>query len=360
MKTTNKYDHLIIFYFSGTGNSKKSAEWIAQSGRKRGMKVNLLSIDRFSEVDLPELEGKCLFGFCSPTHGFNMPPIMLKFISKFPKLKGHGAFILNTRAGMKLYKGYLPGVSGIAQFFPALMLLLKGFKIVGMQPIDLPSNWLIIHPGLRKKVVASLFKKHKRIVSEFAERLLNGGRKYQAFWSLPIDIALAPISIGYYFVGRFFLAKTMFATDKCDACMVCVKNCPVGAIKWVDDRPFWTWKCESCMRCANQCPERAIETPQGFAAFIWFIASVVSSMIFSGWMLRKNILGVSDHHWWAETISFTLISVIMIFFMFTGYRLVHYMMQYKWFSRLVEYTSLSRFRWWRRYKPNKVLKGVNL
>ncbi len=91
---------------------------------------------------------KTLVGFCSPTHGFNLPPIVLTFIRNFPKVKNKDAFILNTRGGMKLYKLFLPGLSGIAQLLPALMLSLKGFRIVGMQPLDLPSNWLILHPGL--------------------------------------------------------------------------------------------------------------------------------------------------------------------------------------------------------------------
>lgn len=360
MQKPQKYTQLVIYYFSGTGNARKSAEWMAETGRLQCLDVHLISIDRFTEVIVPESRGKVLYGFCSPTHGFNMPPIMLKFIAKFPKLKGQDAFILNTRAGMKLYKGYLPGLSGIAQFFPALILLFKGFRIVGMQPVDLPSNWLIVHPGLRKKVVISLFKKHRRIVTQFAERLLSGRRKYQAFWSLPFDLAVAPISIGYYFVGRFFLSKTLIATEKCDGCKVCVKNCPVEAIKWVNDRPFWTWRCESCMRCVNQCPERAIETPHAFAFFLGYMASVVGSMIFSAWFVRNNFLGVSSYSWWSEVVSFTLISAIMVLFIFLGYRMVHYMMQYTWFNRIIAYTSLSRFKWWRRYWPRKTLKGVEL
>lgn len=358
MDGTNKYKHLVIYFFSGTGNSKKSAEWIAEKGREHGIQVNLVNIDRFEEPEIPAITGKVLFGFCAPTHGFNMPPIMLKFISKFPRMKGHDAFILNTRAGMKLYKIYLPGLSGLAQYFPAILLWLKGYKVVGMQPIDLPSNWLILHPGLRKKVVLSLFKKHKRIVEKFSDRLLNGGKKYQAFWSLPFDLAVAPLSIGYYFVGRFFLSKTLFATEGCDACMLCVNNCPVKAIKWVDERPFWTWKCESCMRCVNQCPERAIETPQGFAAFIWYLGTVAGSFIFSSWLLKNNIIWVQNSNWWAETIASLLVSILIVIFIFAAYSVLHYLMHFKWINRIVAYTSLTKFKWWRRYRPNKVLKNV--
>ena len=329
---------------------------MAETGRKKGMDVHLINIDRFEQIDVPAIEGKALIGFCSPTHGFNLPPIMLKFIARFPRIKGADVFLLNTRAGMKLYKLYLPGLSGLAQFMPALMLMIKGFRIVGMQPVDLPSNWLILHPGLRKKVVLSLFRRHERIVTQFAERLIRGGRKYQAFWSLPFDLAVAPVSLGYYFIGRFFLAKTLVATDSCDLCMVCIKNCPVQAIKLVNGRPYWTYKCESCMRCVNQCPERAIETAQSFTAFIIYISTLIYSLLFSGWMVRNDILWVTANVWWQETLSVTISSAIMVVFIFAGYRVVHFLMGYTWFNRLITYTSLSKYRWWRRYHPRRILR----
>ena len=357
MIEAGKYDQLIIYYFSGTGNSKKCAEWIAETARKQSLKVHLINIDRFESIEIPELEESPLLGFCAPTHGFNMPPIMLKFISQFPKLNGLDCFILNTRAGMKLNKLFLPGLSGIAQFLPALMLRLKGFRIVGMQPVDLPSNWLLIHPGIRKKVVLSMVNRYQRIVGDFATRILTGKKKYQALWSLPIDIAIAPVAAGYYFVGRFFLAKTLIASEKCNSCELCVKNCPVKAIKWVDKRPFWTFKCESCMRCVNQCPERAIETAHSFSAFVVYISTILSTFLFNKYFLKNNILWVADSNWWMETLSFLVASVIMIIIVFGCYRSLHYFMQYKFFNRIITYTSLSKISWWRRYHLGKILRG---
>ena len=67
---------------------------------KMGLKTQLINIDRFEEIESPDLTEKTLIGFCSPTHGFNLPPIVLKFIRKFPKVKGADAFILNTRGGL--------------------------------------------------------------------------------------------------------------------------------------------------------------------------------------------------------------------------------------------------------------------
>jgi len=110
------------------------------------------------------------------------------------------------------------------------------------------------------------------------------------------------------------------------------------------------------MRCVNQCPERAIETAQSFTAFIIYISTLIYSLLFSGWMVRNDILWVTANDWWQETLSVTISSAIMVVFIFAGYRVVHFLMGYTWFNRLITYTSLSKYRWWRRYHPRRILR----
>jgi len=152
-------------------------------------------------------------------------------------------------------------------------------------------------------------------------------------------------------------AKTLIASNKCDACMLCVKNCPVEAIKWVNDRPFWTLKCESCMRCVNQCPERAIQTAHSFTAFVIYLSTILSSFIFVSWMKKINFLNISNSPVSSEIVWDILVSIVMIIVVFASYRLMHYFMKYRWFCKFIEYTSLSRLKWWRRYRPGKILRN---
>ncbi len=93
---------------------------------------------------------------------------MIRFIAGFPRGLGRDVFLLNTRAGMKLSKIFLPGVSGVALLLPAFILWLKGYKCIGFRPVDLPSNWIPLHPGLKKKVIESIFIRCERIVRNFA------------------------------------------------------------------------------------------------------------------------------------------------------------------------------------------------
>ncbi len=355
--TTSKYDQLIIYYFSGTGNAKNASIWIKEVAEQKGINTQLINIDRFENIKVPEFTGKTLIGFCSPTHGFNMPPIVLKFISRFPKIKNADVFILNTRGGLKLSKLFIPGLSGLAQIFPAIILWIKGFRVVGMQPLDLPSNWLILHPGLRQKVINSIYLRCNKIVKHFANKLLDGGRKYKALWSLPIDLAIAPVAVGYYFIGRFFLAKTLVATDACNQCEICIKQCPVKAIKMMNNIPYWTYKCESCMRCVNACPQRAIETAHGHTALTVYITYGLILPILAGLSGYHKSSVPESQSVLMGYLWFLLESAILVLVVFLGYKLLHYFMRYKFFNRIIAYTSLSKYKFWRRYRPDKVVVG---
>ena len=135
------YDKLFVFYFSGTGNARAAAQWMEARSADMSVNTTLFDIPK-TKTPIPEIEPGTLIGICSPTHGFNMAPLVLDFIWKFPrnKHKGNKVFLLNTRAGMKLSKVFLPGLSGLALFLPALILRSKGYRIQAYRPLDMPSN----------------------------------------------------------------------------------------------------------------------------------------------------------------------------------------------------------------------------
>jgi len=335
-----KYNNLIIYYFSGTGNAKNTAKRILKIAEEKGLTTRLINIDRFEKVEHPDLSEKTLIGFCSPTHGFNLPPIVLKYIWKFPKVQSADAFILNTRGGLKLHKLFLPGLSGLAQILPALILRFKGFRIVGMQPLDLPSNWLLLHPGLRDQVINSIFDRCNRIVLNFTKQILSGKRKFKALLSLPIDLALIPISLGYHFIGRFFLAKTLVASSACDNCGKCIKHCPVRAISMVQDRPLWSFNCHL----------RAIETTHAYSTLIILISSLVISPLLIELLDFIGVWGLLNQSVITQKSWSLLYAFIFLVFVFINYRILHFLMRYKLFNKIITYTSSSKYKFWRRYE----------
>jgi ferredoxin len=338
------FEKLIIFYFTGTGNSLAASNWIAEISELKNVPVEIVKITPSFKVDSDTLQGNTLVGFCYPTHGFNAPPVVIDFILRFPKSQNR-VFLLNTRAGMKLFKVFTPGLSGLAQLFPSLVLLLKGYQIIGLQPMDLPSNWISIHPGLRQRVVDSIFQRCERITKRFAEKILSGKKIYKGLISLPVDLLISPISAAYYFLGRFALAKTFVADKSCNSCSLCEKECPVNAIFIKANRPFWTRKCESCMHCMNRCPRQSIQTPHLFVTIIWWLVFFVIPLF-----ILKELLQLNPEEARFYNLIFDVVTIVTGFpIIFFSYRILHFLMRYKFFNILIEYTSLTRFKFWRRY-----------
>ncbi len=340
------YQRLKIYYFSGTGNSKNVAQWMSSSASKYKIECsinNIASINRDSIVPEPI---DSLIVFVSPVHGFNYPPIMLNFIARFPK-GNNKVILMDTRAGMLVGSFNLPGISGAAFLISSLILKIKGYSIAGIKSVDLPSNWISFHPGLNERTVKRLHERHKAKVMDYGEDVLAGKKKYIPLYEFIIDIIIAPISIGYFFVGRFLFAKTFYASGVCNNCDICVKSCPVQAIVKIDNRPFWTFKCESCMRCMSNCPKRSIETAHGFIILYCLYSSVLTGLFF--YYFNNLFFVIPDGF-----IRFILETALFLLFLGIFYRIIHYLMRFRFFERLMVYTSLTKYKFWgKRYTALK-------
>lgn len=339
----NIYKKVIIYYFSGTGNSRNVAVWFTQVAKEYNVECRIINIAQIDRLSIEPPDPDALLVFVSPIHGFNYPPIMLHFIMRFPKGKNK-VVLMNTRAGMLIGKFITPGLTGIAFYLSAFILTLKGFSTKAILPVDMPSNWISLHPGLNDRTVKYLHEKNRERVTVFARKILSGKFHFKALLEM-YDLLLAPIALAYYFMGRFFLAKTFYASSDCNNCDICLKSCPVKAIVKVDNRPFWTFNCESCMKCMGNCPKKAIETGHGYIIGFSLIFSLV-------------LLGVFYHYFGSffsridnGLIKMLVESALSLSLLTLWYRFVHWSMQIKVVERILVFTSFTHFKWWgRRYK----------
>mgnify|MGYP002629255081 CR=1 FL=1 len=346
-----RYQNLLIIYYSGTGNAKRVSEWIGAKATEERIHAIIVPFWKFLKEPLPDLTGNTLIGFCSATHGFNLPHSFLKLIFRFRAFPGSDVFIINTRAGMKISKLFIPGLSGLAQILPAMVLWLKGYHVRAMRPVDLPSNWISLHPGLKKEVVESMVVRWKSKIDKLSGDLFKRKSSYwTALVTLPVDILLLPIAIGYELIGRYIIAKSFFATDKCNDCHLCLKACPTKSIILKDQRPFWKLTCESCMHCMNFCPQRAIETNHNILIpFLWILPVFVNPWIASQ-IVNLTSQFVPDLLSLSPWISMTLKWVVMIILFTATYFVIHYLMHFRFLRKLMRWTTLTQFRFWRRYR----------
>lgn len=340
-------NNLQIHYFSGTGNSATVARWMEEEALAGNWNCTVTHIGKIDRLNPAKPDPSATLAFISPVHGFNYPPVMINYLLRFPKGKNR-VWLLNTRAGMRLGKMITPGLSGITFYFAAIVLLLKGYRIRAMLPVDLPSNWISVHPGLREKSIVFLHERNHKRVKNFCQQVYSGKSCFRATREVLQDLLLAPVAVLYYVTGRFVFAKTYYASADCNQCGICIKGCPVQAIIMVDQRPYWTFNCESCMKCMSNCPLKAIETAHGFivALSIFYLAGVLT-LFYS--VVPKDLYGFAN-----PLLTFVVETGIFLAMLAVFYRLMHYAMRIRAIERIVVYTSLTKYRFWgRRYKSVK-------
>ena len=188
-------------------------------------------------------------------------------------------------------------------------------------------------------------------------RILSGKKVYTGLLTIPLDLLISPIALGYYIGGRFFLSKTFMANNNCNNCGICIRECPTSSIKLVSGRPYWKLTCESCMRCLNLCPNKAIEAAHGMAAAFWIIFSAINTQLI---LLVINALNINPDIWWWKLTSRITGIVCMILVTAVLYRIMHYAMGFKPIRYLVRFTSLTALPFWRRYSFLKNRKKNDL
>lgn len=337
METLKK---VIIYCFSGTGNAKQVGLWFTEFAAERNIDCRMYNIAKTDIKSVKNINSDTLIIIISPIHGFNYTKITLDFIRHFPKGKNN-VVLMNTRAGMKIGNYVTPGLTGIAFFLASFMLRQKGYNIKGSIPFDMPSNWISIHPSLTDKAVRFLHEKNHERAAFHANKIFAGERDFYSRRDIVQDILIAPISLGYYLMGRFALAKSFYANNDCDNCGICIRNCPVKAITTINKKPFWTMKCESCMRCMNNCPKKAIETAHVLLVTVGIVSSVLVSFF---------IANTTSHYIQSEPFKSIIDCLVFLFVLVVFYKIQHLLLQNKVTGKLISLISITHYKFWGRYK----------
>jgi len=355
-------NRMILYYLSGTGNTYRTAVWIKETAVKAGIDSAVIPLEKADPHR--EISGDdTVAGFGMPTHGFTLPWMMLKFLLCLPRGKGKNVFVWATRAGAKYgpIPGYPPGIAGSSIFIAALVLVFKGYRVKGLMSVNMPSNWMSLHSGLRKDIIETIISKARPKVTDFAEKIISGERilvSLNTVYEFTLGAALLPVSAGYILMGRFGLAKLFFACSKCSGCGLCAKHCPTGSIKMIGKKhplPYWSYTCESCMRCMGFCPEKAVQASQPLAVILYFftihlpVSAYFYSLImnYTGW--RPEGVTLLSFVFYLGYCFFVFFSCYIVFWSLAGIR---------FFNLIFTYTTLTSI--YRRYhEPGTEVRDFN-
>jgi NAD-dependent dihydropyrimidine dehydrogenase PreA subunit len=343
------FHSLLIYFMSGTGNSYRAASWLAQEAHSRGVRTTLVpynQADPHTEIKLGEQQ---VVGLVFPTHGFTTPWGMLKLAWRIPRRRGTPFFVMATRGAARPFGLLMPGMMGTAAHLLASILILKGYHLVGLQGLDMPSNWTAMYPALSEANVAPIERRARVKTIRFMQALLRVEPRLGGWLELALGLLLLPVSLAYLLMGRLVLGKLFFASYKCDNCGVCLANCPNQAIKLWGGRPYWTYRCESCMRCMAYCPKQAVEAGWSLGVGFYFLATYPAAWLLLDWLARQMpALAVLNHGALALLLQY-------------GYSLLAVFLAYGLFSLLVRipavnkaFTVTTPTRYYRRHRAPEV------
>jgi ferredoxin len=225
--------------------------------------------------------------------------------------------------------------------FSSAILRGKGYTITGQIIFDMPTNFVSLHPAMSEKSAQFVFEKTHTLVKKHFEKLVEGKNDFAARKRIIADIIVGLPSFAYLYWGRFFMSKTLFVSHKCNHCNLCVKKCPVKAIKLVDQRPFWTIKCESCLKCMNICPVRAIEAAHGLVILVFYLW-------IAGTPILLGLLPGFFHHRLLELLIFDVLYFFGLLILL--YRFQHILLKNRVIEKIISFTSLTFYKFWGRYK----------
>ena len=242
----------MIFYFSGTGNTRWIARQLAEAiGETFFYIPDLIRESRYEfTLDVSER-----IGFCFPTHGWQPPKIVRDFIKK-----------LTIRYSLKSPDLYCWALTTCGDNIGETMTILnkdlrkKGMKAETLFSIIMPESFVCL-PFMKTdtkeceaKKIANARRQLNNIANIIKDRKTGSNKLIKG----------ATPYLYSYVLGSFFnelmVSDKKFYVEKdiCIQCGKCISVCPVENIKGLP--PVWVHnkRCTLCLACYHHCPVHAI------------------------------------------------------------------------------------------------------
>ena len=273
----------MIFYFSGTGNTKWAASKLAAATRE-----DLISIAPYMRADdsshnLAEpfiLKENERLGFVFPVHGWRVPKLVREFIGKMKILREPSDASAENKAKADDSLKNRPFTYCVCTAGDSIGLTIENLnEVISQNPslqalgiTEVSSSYSLIMPesyiGLPFMDVDPKereIRKKENAAQELAvvcEEIFDRKEGISRLVKGPIPWFFTKV-VGGFFENVLITDKRFhIEKDRCVKCGICANVCPIGDIKGGHgEYPVWLHHkdCLTCFTCYHHCPHHAIE-----------------------------------------------------------------------------------------------------
>lgn len=230
----------IIYYFSGTGNSMRTAVRIAE--KIGGAKLVSVRCD----PEAVSAENADIIGFVCPVYEWDLPGTMKEFVGKLKVNPNAYLFMIATYVAIhgKTFETMEKILSG------------KGAHLSYAKALRCVASQCIAYPPFppEKLMIPYMEKSIDQIGKELSERK---NRDCPAMGRLTRK--LYPKLMTPYMALEREYDKGFYTDERCIGCETCVKVCPTKNIAMQNHTPVWNHRCHGCNACVAYCPTKAIQ-----------------------------------------------------------------------------------------------------
>ncbi|SHE78647.1 EFR1 family ferrodoxin [Alkalibacter saccharofermentans] len=241
---------IVIFYFSGTGNTWWATGRLTEYLKGMGADVTFFSIEQVdTELSDRLIAGCGTVGFGYPIYGSDVPEIMKDFMKDLAP-SGKDAFVYCTQW---LWSG--DGARVSAEF------LSNKFRIKWAEHFAMPNNVSVSAIRLPytndKRRINKILKRADRRIKRLVLKIVSEKPFLRGFSAVSACSGYIQRGPFRYFFGRL-RNDINVEIKKCNFCGYCVKLCPVSNLILDGNTVSTLGSCIMCLRCYSFCPRMAV------------------------------------------------------------------------------------------------------
>lgn len=233
----------MILYFTGTGNSRYAASFLADR-----LEDTVQDCNRYIKGGTtPRFHSVTPWVFVCPTYAWQIPHVFADFLRQCHFSGCKKAYFVMTCGGE---------IHAATETNRKLCAWL-GLEHLGTAQIVMPENYIALFPtpDSNEEVQAIL---HAALPSleQAAAAIANG----QPLHAIPSTLQgkLMTYVVNPVFYKTCVHSHPFTADDTCISCGKCAALCPMNGIDMVNGKPRWNGNCTHCMACISYCPKQAI------------------------------------------------------------------------------------------------------